>query len=205
MSTRKGTAVFLSDILDEARDRMMEKMQQTATTKVSADEFETTADILAISAVFINDLKNKKTRNYDFSWEKTLKNEGDSGIRLQYTHARLSNLIANNSNLTLPSTQAEVEQLNIELLSEPEAANLILTIAQFEECLAESYEHLEPSMLVKYLFKLCKDTSKALKVLQVKDNENEETAILRLTLFSVTKNILGYSMRILGLQPLDKM
>lgn len=29
MSTRRGQAVFLSDILDEARDRMIEKMKES--------------------------------------------------------------------------------------------------------------------------------------------------------------------------------
>ena len=58
MSTRKGTAVFLSDILNEAKERMLEKMQNTATTKVT-ENLPEVAEILGISAVLINDMKEK--------------------------------------------------------------------------------------------------------------------------------------------------
>ena len=49
MSTRKGTAVFLSDILNEAKERMLEKMQNTPTTKVT-ENLPKVAEILGISA-----------------------------------------------------------------------------------------------------------------------------------------------------------
>ena len=52
MSTRKGTAVFLSDILDEAKDRMAENMRKSDTTKVTDEnDFEQVAETLGISAV----------------------------------------------------------------------------------------------------------------------------------------------------------
>ncbi len=52
MSTRKGTAVFLSDILQEATERMIEKMKATNTTKVDPNELEACAEVLGISGDF---------------------------------------------------------------------------------------------------------------------------------------------------------
>ena len=201
MSTRKGTAVMLSDILQEAKERMLEKMEATMTTKVQEPgEKEEVAEILGISALLINDLKQKKTQNYKFSWNDALKTTGNSGIRLQYSHSRLHSLINENSIYEIQ----DWANLNFELLCEPEAAQLILRLAQFEEALAETYRDLQPSILVRYLFALCDDTSKAIKVLQVKDSP-EEIAALRLALFQVAKNVLSYGMSILGLTPLNKM
>ena len=203
MSTRKGTAIMLSDILHEAKERMLEKMESTMTTKVEqTEEKEHVAEILGISALLINDLKQKKTQNYKFSWNEALKSSGNSGIRLQYSHSRLNNLITENSAYQL--TTEDLANLNVELLSEPEAAQLILRLAQFDEALAETYKDLQPSILVRYLFALCDDTSKAIKVLQVKGS-SEEIAALRLALFQVAKNVLSYGMSILGLTPLNKM
>ena len=198
MSTRKGTAVMLSDILQEAKLRMLEKMDSTLTTRVEDKDKDSVAEVLGMSAVIINDLKVKKTRNYKFDWNSALKNSNNSGIRLQYAHSRLNSLIEANAALSV----AELD--NAELLSEPEAVNLILRLAQFDEALAECYKDLQPSILVWYLFALCDDTSKAIKVLQVKDSP-EEIAALRLALFQVAKNVLGFGMSILGLKPLNRM
>ena len=53
MSTRKGTIVFLSDILEEAKDRMLEKMKSTETTKVyEENEVQSVAGILGISGIY---------------------------------------------------------------------------------------------------------------------------------------------------------
>jgi arginyl-tRNA synthetase len=38
MSTRRGTAVFLSDILDEGRDLMFERMAKSSNTKIESEE-----------------------------------------------------------------------------------------------------------------------------------------------------------------------
>ena len=200
MSTRKGTAVFLSDILNEAQERMLEKMQNTSTTKVT-DNLSEVAETLGISAVFINDLKEKKTKDYEFSWESALQNSGNSGIKLQYSHSRLNSLLEVNSHIKIPE---DISTLNFELLSEPEAIKLVLKLAQFDENLALSYRQLEPSILVKYLFGLCSDISRAIKVLTVKGSD-EETAVLRLILFTVSKKVLNHGMCILGLKPLEKM
>ena len=81
----------------------------------------------------------------------------------------------------------------------------MLTIAKFDEFLALSYSQLEPSILVKYLFQLCGDVSKAIKVLNVKGSDSEEKAALRLSLFIVSKKVLHHGMCILGLKPLDSM
>ena len=200
MSTRKGTAVFLSDILNEAKERMLEKMQNASTTKVT-ENLPEVAEILGISAVFINDMKEKKTKNYEFSWDSALQNSGNSGIKLQYSHSRLCNLLEVNSHIEIPQ---DLSLIDFELLYEPEAIKLVLTLAQFDENLASSYNHLEPSILVKYLFLLCNDISKAVKVLKVKGTD-EETALFRFLLFVVSKKVLHHGMSILGLKPLKKM
>ena len=189
--------MFLQDILDEAKERMREKMTLSSTTKASQSDFEAVADNLGISAVLINDLKLKKTQNYQFDWEVALQNSGNSGIKMQYTHCRLSNLIEANEDLN-------ATDFNFDLLQEPEAIQLILRLAQFDEHLARSYRLVEPSVLVRYLFGLCNDASKALKVLKVK-GEPQEVASVRLAMFKVTKNVLNFGMSILGLRPLNKM
>ncbi len=160
---------------------------------------ESVADILGISAVIINDLKQRRQRDYDFSWDKALQVNGDTGIKLQYTHCRLCSLEENFNNLVLP------ESVNLELLSEPEAQNLIFEICRYSEVIHKSQESLEACILVNYLFGLCNSTSKALKVLNVKNTEDGELKAQRLLLFMTSKKILNSGMKILGLKPLREM
>jgi arginyl-tRNA synthetase len=41
------------------------------------------ADILATTAVIVNDLKEKRTKDYKFTWAHALHSTGNSGIKLQ--------------------------------------------------------------------------------------------------------------------------
>lgn len=53
MSTRKGTSVFLEQILDEAKDTMHEQMQKTAEKYAQIEDPHYTSDVLGMSAVKI--------------------------------------------------------------------------------------------------------------------------------------------------------
>jgi arginyl-tRNA synthetase len=105
------------------------------------------ADVLGSSAVIINDLKQRRMRDYQFDWDKILQVNGDTGVKLQYTHCRLFSLSQLNQ-------IKEADELNLELLQEPEAKRLILEILRYPEVIINSNETLEACGLVNYLFGL---------------------------------------------------
>ncbi|AWP20263.1 putative arginine--tRNA ligase mitochondrial [Scophthalmus maximus] len=88
MKTRTGEVVFLEDVLNEARARMLHNMSQSKTTK-ELDDPEDTAEKVAISALIVQDFKGPLQSDYKFDWDKMLQAQGDTGVFLQYTHARL--------------------------------------------------------------------------------------------------------------------
>uniref|UniRef100_A0A1B6CFH1 Probable arginine--tRNA ligase, mitochondrial n=1 Tax=Clastoptera arizonana TaxID=38151 RepID=A0A1B6CFH1_9HEMI len=184
MSTRKGQVVFMKDILDEAKERMHQKQIESP-------------NILGISAVVVNDLKQKRLKDYEFNWDIALQIDGDTGIKLQYTHCRLTSL-EKNCGVSLPN------HCDPKLLQEPEALLLIQEIARFDDILLNSFNNLEACTLVKYLFQLCNATSRALKVLKIK-HETRDIGAQRLLLFNRSKIVLYRGMKILGLQPLEEM
>jgi arginyl-tRNA synthetase len=200
MSTRKGKIVFLKDILDEAKDLMFKKQQESKTTKVDLSKCgESIADILGTSAIVVNDLKQRRQRDYEFDWNKILQVNGDTGIKFQYTHCRLFSLQQQNLDVE------DAKELNLELLSEPEAHDLIFLILKYPEIIQNSYDELESCTLVKYTFDLCNSTSRALKSLSVKNSKSNEVASQRLLLFNTTRNVLRHSLDILGLKVLNEM
>ncbi|XP_059620212.1 probable arginine--tRNA ligase, mitochondrial [Phlebotomus argentipes] len=199
MSTRKGSVVFLEEILDEARDIMKEKQMKSSTTRVNLeDSTDKTSDILGISAVIVNDLKQRRAKDYTFDWKHALQTDGDTGIKLQYTHCRLYSLAMNTG------VQAD-ESLNPELLPHTKCQEVVQEIDRFPAVLASTRDSLEACILVKYLFDLCNTVSRCLKTARVKQEPSVELQRQRLLIFNTARKTLARGMRILGLTPLERM
>jgi len=60
ISTRKGNMVYLSDLIDEATELMLLNQSKSENTRVMGQEGTKNAQIVGISALIINDLKQKK-------------------------------------------------------------------------------------------------------------------------------------------------
>ena len=60
MSTRKGTVVFLDDILNEAKDVMHEQMKSNPVKYAGIEDPEYVSDTLGITAVKIQDMAAKR-------------------------------------------------------------------------------------------------------------------------------------------------
>lgn len=127
---------------------------------------------------------------------------GDTGIKLQYTHARLTSILST----CWPLLDHEPEVVS-SLLTEPEATHLVVLLASWDEVLATCATTLEPHSLTHYLFKLANGASKAVKALQVKPlvTSDPETARARLLLFSCVRKVLAEGMTVLGVTPLDRL
>lgn len=100
---------------------------------------------MGTSAVIVNDLKQRRQRDYDFDWNKIMQMNGDTGVKLQYTHCRLFNL---NS----LSGKTEAENIDLRLLQEPEAQRLLFEILRYPEVIYDCTNTLESCGLVNYLF-----------------------------------------------------
>ncbi|KAK5822107.1 putative arginine--tRNA ligase, cytoplasmic [Linnemannia elongata] len=211
MSTRKGNAVFLEDILDTAQSTMLEKMKEnqakfdavkeSSSGREGEGSVELVADQLGISAVVIQDFQAKSHKGYEFSWKRMTESTGNTGIYLQYAYARLCG-IADKSGTTL-NTSA-----NTSLLTEPEAYELANMISQYPDITLSTLHTLEPSTIVNYLFGLSHAISSANQVLQVKaaaEAGEKDLAEARLLLLWCARVTLGNGMRILGLEPLERM
>lgn len=105
------------------------------------------ADILGSTAVIVNDLKQRRERDYDFDWNNVLQMNGDTGIKLQYTHCRLHSLNE------LCGVE-EAKSLDLKLVEEPHAQRLIFEILRYPEVIFNCADSLESCGLVNYLFVL---------------------------------------------------
>ncbi|XP_071763077.2 putative arginine--tRNA ligase, mitochondrial [Centroberyx gerrardi] len=196
MKTRSGEVVFLEDVLDEARARMLHNMSQSKTTK-EMDVPEDTAEKVGISALIVQDFKGPLQSDYKFDWDKMLQAQGDTGVFLQYTHARLCSLIRKNGDV-------EAGALDPSLLLEQRSIVILQHLLRYDEALYQSAQDLQPKHLINFLMKLCHLVASAHRELPVKGSPLD-VAQARLRLFSGACSVLASGMRILGITPVDKM
>ncbi|XP_039603944.1 probable arginine--tRNA ligase, mitochondrial isoform X3 [Polypterus senegalus] len=196
MKTRKGDVIFLEDVLDEARSRMLQNMSVSKTTK-NLDDPEETAENVGTSAIVIQDFKGPLLSDYKFEWDQILQSQGDTGVFLQYTHARLCSLQEMNNSSSECS-------FNPECLQDPAAIAILQHLLRYDEVLFQSSKNLQPRHLVNFLLMLCRLAAVAHKTLPVK-NSPQELAQARLQLFKGTCTVLANGMRLLGIKPVIKM
>uniref|UniRef100_A0A8C9ZIK4 Probable arginine--tRNA ligase, mitochondrial n=1 Tax=Sander lucioperca TaxID=283035 RepID=A0A8C9ZIK4_SANLU len=196
MKTRSGEVVFLEDVLDEARARMLHNMSQSKTTK-EMDNTEDTAEKVGISALIVQDFKGPLLSDYTFDWDRMLQAQGDTGVFLQYTHARLCSLIRRNES-------AKAAIFDPSLLFDKTSITILQHLLRYDEVLYQSAQDLQPKHLVNFLLKLCHLIASAHRELPVKGS-SQVVAQARLRLFSGACSVLANGMRILGITPVDKM
>lgn len=227
MSTRKGTVVFLDDILEAVKSKMLEIMQQNSEKFAQVEDPEKVADLVGISAVMIQDMQAKRINNYEFGWDRMLSSEGDTGPYLQYAHSRLRSIqrSANvpdeeliKADMSLENVCGSIEKLKAQNLSEEEfekkskllesqlekTKTLARVMASYPDTLRYASKNYEPSTIVTYLFKLTHNFSSTYKVLRV-IGEDREVMVARLALFSAVRQILHNGMTLLGITPVERM
>ncbi|RZF43642.1 hypothetical protein LSTR_LSTR009239 [Laodelphax striatellus] len=192
--------VALRNILTEFDPSWAELIKHVKFGPTKDDLPEYVTDVLGVSAVMVNDLKQRRMKDYNFDWNSALQVTGDSGIKLQYTHCRLVSL-EQNCGFELNEYCFD----KCDSLLDPAVVQLVHQIARFDDVMADSFRTFESFHIVNYLFKLCNTISKAMKTLPVKDAPNRDIGLQRLLVFHSARIVLNRGMRVLGLKPLEKM
>jgi arginyl-tRNA synthetase len=200
MSTRKGTAKFLDDILRDVADKMHDVMRGNADKYAQVADPAATADVLGISAVMVQDMSGKRINGYDFDMERMTSFEGDTGPYLQYAHARLCSIMRRVPANPDPSATVDLSPL----YDSTHAVNLIRTLAQWPDVFVNTLKTQEPVTVLTYLFKMTHVLSSSYDHLQVVGSE-EPVLRARESLYRAARQVLGNGMRLLGLTPVERM
>jgi arginyl-tRNA synthetase len=199
-----GMSKFLDDILRDVGDKMHEVMRTNQTKYEQVENPEQTADTLGISAVMVQDMKGKRINNYTFDMDRMTSFEGDTGPYLQYAHARLCS-IYRKAVMRDPSLgQLDLGTADLSLLKEPHAIDLVRQLAAWPDTFLNTVKTQEPTTVLTYLFKMAHALSSSYDQLQVVGSERN-VMIARLALYVAARQVLNNGMKILGLNPVERM
>lgn len=90
MSTRKGNVIFLEDVLDEAKERVLAII---AEKNPELPDQEGIAELLGMGAVLFFDAMNDRQKPITFTWDRVIALDGDTGPYVQYAHARICSVL----------------------------------------------------------------------------------------------------------------
>ncbi|CDK28913.1 unnamed protein product [Kuraishia capsulata CBS 1993] len=225
MSTRAGTVVFLNDILNTTKEKMLEIMKRNEDKYAQVEDAENVADLIGIAAVMIQDMSAKRVYNYEFSWDRMLSFEGDTGPYLQYAHSRLKSIerlagipeeeylnakmdlaviLGNEPKESDFPAEEYAKELEAYEYRKQKVSYLVKVLSQYPDSLRFASKNSEPSTVVTYLFKLAHQFSSTYKVLRVVGEEHD-VMLARLTLFACVRQTLSNGLLLLGITPVDRM
>jgi arginyl-tRNA synthetase len=194
MSTRAGKVIFFEDVLDRAQSLAREII-----TRENPDvaNVEWTAEKVAVAAIVFTQLKVRRNKDVNFIWEEALSFKGETGPYLQYTHARLSSLIQK-SGKALPDLGADLG-----LLGEEEKA-VIKLFESYETKIARCVEEYETLILADYLLELASALNSYWQRVRIITDDVELTRA-RMQMAYGTRIIIADGLRLLGIEPLERM
>ncbi|UFX83169.1 arginine--tRNA ligase [Candidatus Absconditicoccus praedator] len=137
MSSRGGESIKLSELISSIKDKISQDF---------SDSSDDLVEKLAISAMIFNDLKNDRQKDVNFDLEQMTRINGDSGVYIQYTYARINSLCGK---------IADIDDFTVDIsLLDDKQRQMMVDIFALPLVLQKSYNLGKPHILCQYILSL---------------------------------------------------
>ncbi|WP_036968958.1 arginine--tRNA ligase [Promicromonospora kroppenstedtii] len=198
--TRDGGTVRLTDLLDQAVARARAELAKKD-HDLSPEEFEHIAQAAGIGAVKYADLSNTRTKDYVFDVDRMVAPNGNTGVYLQYAHARVRSILRKAADVGIPADRPVDPALPLH----PAERALALTLDELAATLDDVAGTLEPHRLCGYLFGLARAYTEFYEQCPVLRADDDGVRANRLALCDLTGRTLATGLDLLGIAAPDRM
>jgi arginyl-tRNA synthetase len=195
MKTREGNIIFLEEVLDKAVELAKKIIKEKNPDLAKKDEV---AKMVGIGAIIFGDLVNDRVRDMEFSWDKILNFEGETGPYVQYVHARICSILRKHGK----EVDADVKY---PLLAEDIEKELVKKLYGFKQAIADSAEQYKPSLIARHLLELGQLFNTFYNVCPVLNTGNDELTKARALLCDSVRQVLANGLWLLGLKAPEEM
>ncbi len=195
LATREGKVVPLQEVIDKITELARETVKQK-NSELSPEEMDKVAHTVAIGALKYNDLKQHPYSDIEFDWKAMLDLSGNSGPYIQYTYARLKNI------LSKAGTHGEGD---LSQLAESSVRALMRHLLDFPDAIAESAERHALNGLALYLYDLAHLANQFYEQIYVLEDENKDRRDARLLLIEIVARTLKDGLKLLGIETLERI
>lgn len=193
--TRDGGVMNLEDLIEISKDTVRKSLPKANEVEGYGEaEIEKLVSQIAVAAIKFQDLKNSIASGYVFELEDFAKFEGKTGPYIQYAIARI--------NSVLRKAGAKTGKV---ILKNNEERTLALKLSQLHNVVMRAHSDKEPSIIADYAYALAQVFSSFYNACPIMSAETAELAASRLTLATVTKNILTLTLYLMGIEAPEVM
>jgi len=204
-STRSGNVIFLEDVLARAMEKVRTSVQENAKRHalgLTDEEVETITRQVGSGAIIFADLSNRRSNNIVFDWDQMLAMNGDTGVKVQYSHARCASMLRQ-------AEDCDTAAFDTSHYTRPQERFLIATLARFPEVVRRAAEDYEPSLISRYLLDITEAFGGVYELFKSEGYRflDEDPAIRasRMALVKGTARILRDGLALLGIEAPEKM
>ncbi|MDR1531416.1 MAG: arginine--tRNA ligase [Clostridiales bacterium] len=197
-STRKGNAVLMEDLLNEAENKTLEIINERNPGLADKDRV---ARQVGIGAVVFNDLYNSRIKDVVFSWERVLNFEGETGPYVQYAHARAQSVL---KKADPAEGHLDGRAIDFNCLTDAAAFEIIKLLAAFPDKIAEAASKYEPFVVTRHMVALAQAFNRFYHGNPILRSVGL-TRTARLALTRAVKIALAAGLKLLGIQAPDEM
>jgi arginyl-tRNA synthetase len=201
LSTREGTAEMLEDLIDDAIVKAREVIE-VKSPDISPEEKTTIAFTIAMGALKYNDLKENRTTDIVFNWEKMLDFSGDSAPYLQYTYARLKSILRKAEDA---GRKVNVKRFDASSLDRATELALMRKVFEFPDIVLRAGELYSTSTVATYIYRLAVAANKFYETTPILKDEDTRRLNARLVLIATAADVLQKGLGLLGIRTLEKI
>jgi arginyl-tRNA synthetase len=197
LKTRSGDTVKLKDLLDEACTRSLATLKERG-GDFTEEEMVRMSKVIGFGAIKYFDLKQNRTTDYSFSYDKMLDFNGNTAVYLLYSYARICSIMRKAG-----ADMAEVKAATPVLLTETEKERLLgLALLKFNSVIVKTAEDLYPHHITDFCYELVGSFSDFYGECKVVGHELQSSRLLLLQQVAAT---LKFALGLLGIDTLEKL
>ncbi len=192
MSSRKGTVVYLEDVINKAVEKAYTIINER---NPNLENKQDIAEKIGLGSVVFSVLTNNRIKDITFNYDKVLTFEGETCPYVQYTYVRCNSLL---EKATLG------DKVDYSVLSDDTSKELLRYLSSYPNVLVDATEKNEPYLVTRCILNICSLFNKFYI-----DNRiigaDEEVKNARLMLTKAVKTVIANGFRLLGIQMPEKM
>lgn len=197
MKSREGTVVDADDLMQE-----MHNIAKTAAEELgklenlTAEEKAENYENVGMGALKYFMLKVDPKKKMLFNPEESIDFNGNTGPFIQYTYARIQSLLA--------KADFEYKEIRNVSLNEYEKA-LVMQLANYKVVVQKAAEVLSPALIANYVYDLVKTYNSFYQSNPIMIQEDGNIKQIRLNLSDLTAKTIRKSLRLLGIETVNRM
>ena len=203
MKSREGTVVDADQLMEEMVNQAREKTEELGKIEdFNNDQLDELYQTLGLGALKYYLMKVDPKKRMLFNPEESVALHGDTGVSIQYTHARISQILRTAQEQKVLTGEAKIE--DFEKLEDLEK-ELIQLLHQFPEKIRTAAEDLSPSVIAQYTYELAKTYNRFFAELSIFKAGDPKLMQLRVLLSQQTGRVIGRALSLLGIKAPERM